>query len=210
MKMNKKINKSKSVFVMLLIIFSLSAFISHSFIWAMKLNAWVVTFWNIDISPLDIDVSYENILVYWNIKSWFIENNRLYLQYYYPFQVFVHGKENILKKLFYSDNTRYSKYTSVYEKYLYKEDIDYRSEPYYLVYDKKTDELFFLNAEKNIIEWKKSLIDFELLKKLDKTTFVKIDTIDQQTSFDLSDKKNIKSMELLKKLNNYLNLQINK
>lgn len=192
------------LWILVLTIYLMWIFASNFYLEAMKKNAWIFTFWEIDISKISDSINWESLQIYnwekksfynWFIKSGFIDNDELYLLYYYPFYIFNTNQNN--------------PYISVYDKYiLNKYEENFSNEPYYLIYNKRENKFIFLNAQKQIIAWEKYQLNMTNLLKLDSSYKVNIENIYLETKFDLSNNKNPEYKNLLQELNNYLNLHI--
>lgn len=177
--------------IFLLICFVISLF----FIEAMKKNSWMEDLWGISIYQIDNSSNSNNIeIVYndennsffinWYLKSWFINDNIIYLWFFIPFTI-------------YSENTDIT--YDIFRKYNENEDNqDFSNDYFYIVYYIKNNELLYLNLDKEIIYWNSNIqLDKESLDKLDKSNFVDIWNIEFSTYFDIDNYSNIKHIELI-------------
>lgn len=200
-----RIIKKLLIIVFILGVFGIGA--SYFFYQAMIVDSPNIHFWSLSTTYTSqviknqtyntMIVSCKNKTYIWNIKSAIINKDTIYFLYYYPFNVFkIENGHSIFE---------YKPEVPV------KEDENYYSQaPFYLIYNKVSNEITYLSAKKEVLKWNNDF-NKNILQGLSKSNLVNIWT---NTRFEtllnnIGDASN-KYVQLNKRFNDYLNLQINK
>lgn len=197
----------KKPIIILLVIMIISLWFSYFVFQVLKKRSWLVNFWSLDYYEMSqtiwgntnktISVRNGDTRYSWDIKSALVDNDIIYFLYYYPFDVVNDEKDKSISE--------YELGNSLKEK---EDESYYNKSPFYLIYNKKSSEITYLNAKKEVLKWSKNF-NGEILKTLDKSNLVSLWNIHFETSF--GDKNPTTEYGwLIKRFNDYLNLQINK
>lgn len=158
-----------------------------------KLESGILSFWEMTVyqDGDSITLKKDGIFYIWEVKSAFLDWDNLYILYYYPFDI-----------------VKYEENRTVYEfgpLSSLKEWPSYEKYPYYLIYNKITSKIAYLNSNKAPLQ--SSEIDYSdaVLKKLDQSNSIDIWKLYQTTMFVDTQGRYGK---LAKEFNDHLNLQL--